>query len=104
MVQSIANASKRMLGRPVKPKEPLSIDIVQSIASFYLTSVLSLAELRFLFVLLVGHAGLLRADEILSVRYKDMNIEEHKMIIFIPKRKNDQYREGHFSIVYKSGK
>ena len=91
------NASKRISGRPVKPKEPLSIDIVQSIASFYLTSVPSL-------VLLVGHAGLLRADELLSVRYKDINIEEHEMIIFIPKRKNDQYREGHFSNIYKSGK
>ena len=53
----------------------------------------------------VGHAGLRRADELLSVRYKDINIEEYKMIIFIPKRKNDQYREGHFSnIIYKSGK
>ena len=78
MVQSIVNAFKRILGRPVKAKEPLSIDIVQSIASFYLTSVPSLAELRFLFVLPVGHAGLLRADELLSVRYKDINIEEDK--------------------------
>ena len=32
MIQSIVNAFKRILGRPVKPKEPLSIDIVQSIA------------------------------------------------------------------------
>ena len=45
----------------------------------------------------MGHAGSLRADELLSVRYKDINIEEHKTIVFIPKRKNDQYRQGHFS-------
>ena len=45
----------------------------------------------------MGHAGLLRADELLSVRYKDINIEEDKMTIFIPKRKDDQYREGHCS-------
>ena len=38
MVQSIVNASKRILGRPVKPNESLSIDIVQSIALFYFTS------------------------------------------------------------------
>ena len=50
-------------------------------------------------LLLVGHAGLL-----LSVRYKDINTEEHKMIIFISTRKNDQYREGHFSNIYESGK
>ena len=102
IVQSIVNASKRILGRPVKLKELLSIDSVQSIASFYLASVPSPAELRFLFVLLVAHAGLLRTDELLSVRYKDINTEEHKMIIFIPKTKNDQYREGRFSNIYKS--
>ena len=68
IVESIVNASERILDRPVKPREPLSIDIVQSIAWFYLTSVPSLAELRFLFVLPVGHAGLLRADELLSFR------------------------------------
>ena len=31
----------------------------------------------------MGHAGLLRADELLSVGYKDINIEEHKMVIFV---------------------
>ena len=77
---------------------------MKSIALFYFASVPSLAELRFLFVFLVGHAGLLRADELLSVRYKNINTEKHKMIIFIPKRKNDQYREGHFGDIYKSGK
>ncbi len=75
MVQSIVNAAKRILGKPpVSPKEPLSIDIVKSIAAFYLNSEPSLAELRFLFVLLVGHAGLLRADKLLSVRYKDVDV------------------------------
>ena len=103
MVQSIVNAFKRILGRPVKAKEPLSTDIVQLIASFYLTSVPSLAELRFLFVLPVGHAGLLRTDELLSVSHFIFNI--YVLIsIFIPQRKNDQYREGHFSNVCKSGK
>ena len=47
IVQFIVNASERILGRPVKPKEPLSIDTVQSIASFYFTPVPSLGELRF---------------------------------------------------------
>ena len=51
IVQSIVNASKRILGRSVKPKESMSTDIVQSIALFYFTSVPSLAEPIFLFVL-----------------------------------------------------
>ena len=35
----------------------------------------------------LAHPGLLRADELLSVKYKEINIEEHKMIIFYSKEK-----------------
>ena len=30
--------------------------------------------MKFLFVLLVGHSGMLRADELLSIRYKDIEL------------------------------
>ena len=72
LVQSVLIASKRILGRPLNPKEPLEIEMIQSIASFYNSSELSLSAMRFLFVLLAGHSGMLRADELLSIRYKDI--------------------------------
>ena len=52
-VKSSLEGAKRKLARPVRPKEPLSVDTVQAIAEFYVSSN-SLATLRFLFVLLVG--------------------------------------------------
>ena len=72
LVQAVLITSKRILGRPLNPKEPLEIEMIQSIASFYNSSELSLSAMRFLFVLLVGHSGMLRADELLSIRYKDI--------------------------------
>ena len=74
LVQSVLNASKRtFIGRPINPKEPLEIEMIQSIASFYNCSELFLSAMRFLFVLLVGHSGMLRADGLLSIRYKDID-------------------------------
>ena len=70
LVKSVLNASRRILGKPVSTKEPLRLEIIQSIASYYCDSEMSLTSIRFLFVLLVGHAGMLRADELLSIRYK----------------------------------
>ena len=83
--------SQQKLGFSEIPANPLHI-------SLYLQDLLNDAKEN------LSHAGLLGADELFSVRDKDINIEEHKMIIFIPKRKNDLYREVHFSDIYKSGK
>ena len=47
---------------------------------------------------------MLRADELLSIRYKDIEFFEDRMVIFVPKRKNDQHREGHFSNIRRSNK
>ena len=56
LVESSLEGAKRKLARPVRPKEPLSVDTVQAIAEFYVSSS-SLATLRFLFILLVGFYG-----------------------------------------------
>ena len=48
LVKSALQGVKRKLARPVRPKEPFSVDSVQVIANFY-TSDDSLAVLRFLF-------------------------------------------------------
>ena len=65
LVKSSLEGAKRKLARPIRPKEPLSVDTVQTIAEFYISSN-SLATLRFLFILLVGFYGFFRIDEINS--------------------------------------
>ena len=57
----------------------------------------SLATLRFLFLFLVGFYGFFRIDEINSFCLKDLIIDADHVSIYVAKRKNDQYREGHTS-------
>ena len=76
---------------------------MQKIAEHY-SSRDSLASIRFLFVLLVGYAGFFRIDELQNMMLKDVNIFSDHMSVFTPKRKNDQFREGHTSFLAKSGK
>ena len=79
------------------------MDTVKAIANFYSSDV-SLAVLRFLFILLVGFYGFFRIDEIDSFRLHDIVVNTDHMTIYIAKRKNDQYREGHTSYLARSGK
>ena len=96
-------SARRKLARPVQPKEPLSVDTVLRIAEYYISSS-SLAVVRFLFVLLVGFAGFFPVDESRNLTVRDVSIFNEYMSVFIPKRKNDQYREGHTSFLARSHK
>ena len=103
LVKSSLEDARRHLARPVQPKEPLSVDTVLRIADHYISSS-SLAVIRFLFILLVGFAGFFRMDEIRHMSVKDVSICSEYMSVVIPKRKNDQYREGHTSLIARSHK
>jgi len=43
-------------------------------------------------------------DEIRHMSVKDVSICSEYMSVFIPKRKNNQYREGHTSLIARSHK
>ena len=103
LVKSSLEGATRKLARPVQPKEPLSVNTVCRIADRYISSS-SLAVIRFLFIVLVGFAGFYRMGEIRSLSIKDVSICNEYMSVFIPKRENDQYREGHTSLLARSHK
>ena len=63
------------------------------------TTSASLADTRFLFILLVGYVVVFRITKILSLRVKDIIILDDFMKINLIKRKNDQYRNGHISVL-----
>ena len=86
-VIAAAEGAKRRLSRPIQPKRPLVLETVVSIAQYNNTVSASLADIRFLFVLLVGYAGLFRVSELLNVRVKDVSIDDIGMSVFsFPKK------------------
>ena len=56
----------------------------------------NLDEMRTLFVVLVGYAGFLRIGEILGIQLRHITIKSEYMEILLPKRKNDQFRQGQY--------
>ena len=94
LVKMTLDGAKRNLSKPIKPKEPLPLSLIQDIALRF-SSDNALSFIRFLFILLVGYAGFLRADEILKMKVCDFKIHADHMLVSVPERKNDQYRQGH---------
>ena len=103
-VIAAAEGARRKLSKPVQPKQPLDLETVVKVAQYYNIALASLAVIRFLFLLLVGFAALFRISELLSVKIKDISISDDSMLIFVSKRKNDQFREGHTFIIARSSK
>ncbi|CAH3151933.1 unnamed protein product [Pocillopora meandrina] len=83
---------------------PLSHDVITDITLILNTTSASLADIRFLFILLVGYAGVFRITKILSLRVKDIIILDDFMKINLIKCKNDRYRNGHISVLGMSRK
>ena len=87
VVKCTLEAAKRKVARPVSPKEPLSLSLIQFLSLHYNKVDASLNDIRFLFILLVGYSGFTRIEEIISVRVMDLQFHSDHMTIFVPKRK-----------------
>ena len=83
LVQWTPEGANLKLGRPVNPKDPISLELVGTLCVNYAFSS-SLWYIRFVVFLLLGYAGFLRVGELHSLK--------------------DQYREGHTVHIAKSGK
>ena len=103
LVKGVVEGARRKLARPVQPKQPLKHDSIAEI-TLSLSSASALANIRFLFILLVGYAGVFRISEVLSIRVRDVTIFDDFMKVYLIKRKNDQYRDGHVSVIARSRK
>ena len=99
-----STGARRKLARPFQSKQPLSHDVITDITLILNTTSASLADIRFLFILLVGYAGVFRITKILSLRVKDIIILDDFMKINLIKCKNDQNRNGHISVLGMSRK
>ena len=99
LVKSSLEGARRKLARPVQPKEPLSVDTVCRITDHYISS----SSLFFSFSWLTSLGFSVWAKFVICLMcVKDVSICSEYM--FFPKRKNDQYREGHTSLLARSHK
>ena len=99
-VISTWNGCKRLLAQPVRPKQPILVDILHQLAEDL--SDRTIPDLRLLVLCLLCYSGLLRISEALAVLVKDISFSDNGMRLHLHKRKNDQFREGHFVNIAKS--
>lgn len=96
--------TRRKLARLVQPKGLLQHDVADTIRSLSAESP-SLADIRFVVILLVGYAGVLSISKILSCRVKDFTTFDHFIYIFLVKRRMVSLETGAFqSLLYHSPK
>ena len=103
IVKSTVEGCKRLLAKPVKPKDPLPADVFMRLVQALGGAEADIDTLRFLVLSLLGYAGFMRVSELLQVKLKDIQFFQTHMSILVPKRKNDQYREGHVVNIARTG-
>ena len=74
LVKRVVEGARRKLARPIQPKEPLTHESIADITLSLNSASASLADIRFLFILLAGYAGVFRISEVLSIRVRDVSI------------------------------
>ncbi len=78
------------LAKQKLPKEPVSSDVLTKLASDnWGGEQASILDIRLLCLCLISFAGMLRNEEVISLRIRDVSFHPDHMILFIPKRKND---------------
>ena len=99
-VVSTWRGCKRLLARPVQPKDPIEVSALHRLPADLESP--TLMESRLLVLCLLCYSGALRIQEVLQIRVKDIVFSETSMRLFIPKRKNDLYRDRHVTIARTS--
>lgn len=102
-VKTVIEGCRRTLAKPKDPKEPISSEILAQLVTDKGGPSASISDMRLLFVCIVSFAGLLRSAEMLSLKLRDISIYQDHMSIFISKRKNDQFRQGHTVFIARTG-
>ena len=102
LVKGVIEGARRKLARPNQPKQPLTHDSIADITLSLNSVSASLKDIRFSFILLVGYAGVFRISEVLSIRVRDVSFFEDFTKVYLIKRKIDQYKDGHVSVIARS--
>ncbi|VDI32229.1 Hypothetical predicted protein [Mytilus galloprovincialis] len=100
-IHSLAQSCKRLNGKPVVKKDPVTSDIILELCKIneFENDLLIVRDLT---MILIGYAGFLRYDELSSITCRDVKIFDDHISIFLPRSKTDQYRQGGKKMRFRS--
>ena len=102
LVSNILEAAKRRLAKPVCKKEPITPDLLDKMYKSLFNDG-NVKNQRIICACLLAYAGFLRSSELLNIRRCDITIFGTYMSVFIQSSKTDQYRDGAWVVISRTG-
>ena len=99
-VVNLVESSKRVAKKPVRKKEPITVDHLHVLCDTYKDST-DLVVIRDLAMILLAFAAFLRFDELSNLHCNDISFYDDHFSIHINKSKTDQYRLGSDIVIAK---
>ena len=93
-------ASKRVAPKTTQKKEPIYTDTLIELCNMFKDSN-DLLIIRDLTMMLLSFAGLLRYDEVSSLRFCDIQVRDSFLVLHSDKNKTDQYRQSNEILISK---
>ena len=96
VILAMLNASKRILGKPIAKKEPISAAMLRALVDAKITDKFpSVSDFRAVALcLLIGYAGFFRFNGLASIKASDVKMFPSHASIFLEFSKTDQFRQG----------
>ena len=95
------DAGCRLLAKTPNRRRPVSLSTIRTAFLFHSCASRPLTQFRTECFISVSFFGFFRANETLHLQLKHVSFEDSFVRIFVPKRKNDQFREGHEVLLTK---
>ena len=103
LVLQVREAAKRMLSQPVQKKKPLSALHVRALVDGFAQPGAQLKDLQTVLLIVLGFAGFLRWNDLSGLLVEHMSFHSSHLLLYLPKRKNDQFYRGHHIHISRSG-
>ena len=100
-IDAVVECAKWRLGRNRKKKDIITVEILQKCVD--ISDLSRLADLRIIFMCVLAFSGFLRFSELQSIRRCDIIFMDHYLKVFIQSSKTDQFRDGAWIIIVRSG-
>ena len=101
MVKQLVESARRILSKPRKPKEPLMPYEVKQMVSYLRKG--DLQKLQIACMLALGFSGFMRWDDLSNIYVDWIEVLPTHGDIFLYKRKNDQFRQGSWVKLARTG-
>ena len=102
LVVSVKESVLRSIGKPICPKDPISVGDIAKIISHFGYS--NLLDMCFATMSVISFAGFLRFNEVVKLKRHDVKIDDQQAKLLVHSSKTDQYSKGQHVIIARTGK